>query len=149
MAFFVFIHLPLLLLFPVILISGNSGNSEMFFSLDRVQVGGAVYQRCDVIRFTSSNVFDCAITCLQLYGTSTCLAVHFNVSGECGLCVTDEAGCASQIQTLDGESDVELVPSSLPGNSICCHGNSFVSQRSSYSQKFRSPIRPLSCDVFF
>ena len=90
----------------------------MLGSLDMLQVDGTDQQRCDVIRFTLSNVFDCAITCLQMYGTSQCLAVHFNVSGECTLCVTDDAGCASQILTLDGASDTEFIPSNLPGIKI-------------------------------
>ena len=112
--------LPLIFPISVTLISSDPGNSEMFVTVDTLQVDGADQQRCDVIRFTLPNVFDCAITCLQMYGISQCLAVHFNVSRECALCVTDEAGCASHILTLDGESDVELIPSSLPGKLICC-----------------------------
>ena len=93
----------------------------MFISLDylRETVEGVVHQRCDISNFTLSNVFDCAITCLQLYGISRCLAVHFNQSEDCALCVTDEDGCASQILALDGENDVELIPSSLPSNWMC------------------------------
>ena len=114
----VFMCLPLVLLIDVILISGNSGNSEMFISVAMLQVHGTDQQRCEVMRFTLSNVFHCAMTCLQMYGTSQCLAVHFNASGECALCVTDETGCASQIITVDGESDMEFIPSSLPGNLV-------------------------------